>query len=96
VEILNCNLTLFAFADENNEWAAIHPSGLFDGSKNGIEKYLYFTFLLEPIELFQLKERYYEPGLIQKVLGFNPEPMRNVQSFSAVKLYPKSATGNGG
>jgi WD40 repeat protein len=83
-------LTLFAFADENNEWAAIHPSGLFDGSKNGIEKYLYFTFLLEPIELFQLKERYYEPGLIQKVLGFNPEPMRNVQSFSAVKLYPKA------
>jgi WD40 repeat protein len=95
ISIFNLNnfelqLTLFAFADENNEWAAIHPSGLFDGSKNGIEKYLYFTFLLEPIELFQLKERYYEPGLIQKVLGFNPEPMRNVQSFSDVKLYPKA------
>ena len=83
-------MMLFPFANENNEWAAIHPSGLFDGSKKGIEENLYFTYLLEPIELFQLKERYYEPGLLQKVLGFNSEPIRKVNELTEVQLYPKA------
>ncbi|MEZ5003921.1 MAG: caspase family protein [Chitinophagales bacterium] len=83
-------LTLLAFANADNDWAAIHPSGLFDGSPNAFEQYLYFTYNLEPIELFQLKERYYEPGLIQKVLGYNQEPLRDVKAFTDVRLYPKA------
>lgn len=87
---LSTQLTLFAFADGKGEWAAIHPSGLFDGSKEAIEHYLYFTYKLEPIQLFQLKERYYEPGLIQKVLGYHSEPLRDISRFNEVKLYPKA------
>ena len=87
---LKTKLTLFAFADTRGEWAAVHPSGLFDGSKEAIEKYLYFTYRLEPIKLFQLKERYYEPGLVQKVLGYNSEPLRDVGRFNEVSLYPKA------
>ncbi|MCP4124846.1 MAG: hypothetical protein GY751_24150, partial [Bacteroidetes bacterium] len=87
---LETRLTLFAFADTKGEWAAIHPSGLFDGSKDAIERFLYFTYKLEPIKLFQLKERYYEPGLIQKVLGYNSEPLRDVNRFNEVSMYPKA------
>ena len=83
-------LTLLSFANAENDWAAIHPSGLFDGSPNAFEQYLYFTYNLEPIELFQLKERYYEPGLIQKVLGYNQEPLRDVKAFTDIQLYPKA------
>lgn len=42
----------------------------------------------EVIGLEQLKERYYEPGLISKILGFSKEPLREVDAFREVKLYP--------
>jgi hypothetical protein len=45
----------------------------------------------EPIALDQLKDRYYEPGLLAKVLGFNKEPLRKVEAFMAPKLYPEVA-----
>ncbi len=83
-------VTLINFSDEQNSWAAIHPTGLFDGSESAIEQHLYFTYNLEPIELFQLKERYYEPGMVQKVLGFNEEPIRDVNKLKSIHLYPKA------
>jgi hypothetical protein len=43
---------------------------------------------IEPIELDQLKNRYYEPGLLAKVFGFNKEPLRPVSAFDHVDLYP--------
>jgi len=43
---------------------------------------------LEPIDLAQLKERYYEPGLLAKLMGFNKEPLPDVAAFTSVALYP--------
>lgn len=50
------------------DWVVITPQGHFDASPNGM-KHLHWVVDLEPIDLAQLKERYYEPGLLQKVLG---------------------------
>jgi hypothetical protein len=41
------------------------------------------------VELEQFKERYYEPGLLGKLLGFNQDPLRSVDGFGAVPLYPQ-------
>ncbi|MBX2872617.1 MAG: caspase family protein, partial [Saprospiraceae bacterium] len=43
----------------------------------------------EVIELEQLKSRYYEPGLLPKLLGYANERMRPVEAFQTVELYPK-------
>jgi len=70
-----------------NDWIVSTPDGLFDASVNGM-KYLYYVSGLEVIELDQMKDRYYEPGLLQKLLGFNEEPIRDVSAFNQVALYP--------
>jgi hypothetical protein len=43
----------------------------------------------EIIELEQLKDRYYEPGLWKKLLSYSDEPLRNIEKFDRVRLYPK-------
>jgi len=68
-------------------WVCIAPNGLFDASPGAMEL-MYFSFGRETIELEQLKERYYEPGLMQKLLGFSDDPLRSVEGFDSVALYP--------
>ncbi len=69
-------------------WAAVDPAGRYDASNGGDVEGLHWVVGNEPIALAQLKERYYEPGLLAKYLGFNKEPLREVESFAAPKLYP--------
>src|SRR5205085_5921867 len=38
--------------------------------------------------LYQLKDRYYDPGLLAKYLGHNREKPRQVEAFAAPKLHP--------
>ncbi|HPI07245.1 MAG TPA: caspase family protein [Saprospiraceae bacterium] len=71
-----------------NDWAVISPSGLFDASPGAMEL-MYFTIGNEVIELEQLKERYYEPGLLSKVMGLASGELRNVKQFKNLALYPK-------
>ncbi len=78
------NLIVFGEKD----WVVITPEGLFDGAPDG-QHYLNFIVGLEPIALEQLKERYYEPNLLQKLFGYNKEPIRNVKAFDDIKLFPK-------
>jgi len=78
-------LSLIQFG--NNDWVASNPDGLFDASANAMNL-LYYTSGLKVIELDQMKERYYEPNLLPKVLGFNKEKIRNVESLSEVGLFP--------
>jgi hypothetical protein len=52
-------------------------------------KLLYYVQGLEVIELDQLKERYYEPGLLAKIMGFDKSDLRNVANFDKVDLYPE-------
>lgn len=73
---------------DSTNWAVTTPDGRFDGSEGGL-KYLHYVVGTEPIELEQLKERYYEPGLLSKLMGFNKEPLREIERFEAVKLYPR-------
>lgn len=72
----------------NGEWAVVEPEGRFDTSDGGNVQGLHWVLGDEAIELSQLKDRYYEPGLLDKILGNNPEPLRDVSAFLAPKLYP--------
>ncbi|MCC7245852.1 MAG: caspase family protein [Saprospiraceae bacterium] len=70
-----------------NDWAVVSPDGMFDASPGGMN-FLYFVVENQAIELSQLKERYYEPGLLSKLLGFSEEPLRAVPKFADLPLYP--------
>ena len=71
-----------------NDWAIITPDGRFDASEGAL-KLMHYTYGLEIINLEQLKEMYYEPGLLQKLLGYSKEPLRPIVPLSDVKLYPE-------
>src|SRR5262249_19842100 len=76
--------TLISFTD--GTWAVIDPKGRYDASNGGDVEGLHWVVGHEPISLDQLKERYYEPGLLSKILGFNKEPLRDVSAFKSVRL----------
>jgi len=73
---------------DEDDWAAVDSNGRFDASTDGM-KLLKWVVGLEPIGLDQLKERYYDPGLVAKVFGFNQEPLRDVTPFTSVNLFPE-------
>ena len=80
---------LISFGD--GTWAVADHAGRYDASKGGDIQGLYWVVNMEPIALNQLKERYYDPGLLAKYLGFNKQPLRQVAAFEGVKLYPDIA-----
>lgn len=71
-----------------DDWVHLTADGHFDASPNAM-KLLYYVVDSETIDLEQLKERYYEPGLYSKVMGYNKEPIRNVKGFGKVELFPE-------
>ncbi|MEM7366948.1 MAG: caspase family protein [Bacteroidota bacterium] len=71
------------------DWVITTPSGLFDASPGAMHR-MHYTYGLEVIELEQLKERYYEPGLLAKLTGFQEGEIRDVTIFDDVKLYPET------
>lgn len=73
---------------DENDWAVITPDGRFDASEGG-QNLMHYTYGLEIINLEQLKEGYYEPGLLQKLLGFSKEPLRPIVPLKDVRLYPE-------
>ena len=80
---------LVSFAD--GTWAVADLQGHYDASHGGDVEGLHWVVGLEPIALKQLKERYYDPGLLAKYLGLNPEPPRAVDTIASVKLFPEVA-----
>lgn len=74
----------YAFDDD---WAVIAPDGLFDASENAMSK-MHYVIGLEPLELSQLKERYYEPGLLGELLNIGSETKRDVSKLDKVPLFP--------
>jgi WD40 repeat protein len=79
-------LRLVAFID--GSWAVVDSEGRYDASNGGDVEGLHWVIGKEPISLDQLKDRYYEPGLLAKILGFNKEPLREVKAFTTPKLHP--------
>lgn len=73
---------------DSADWVVITPGGMFDASP-GAMKLMYYVAGNEIIELSQLKSKYYEPNLLQKVLGISAEAARKANTFEEVKLYPK-------
>jgi WD40 repeat protein len=78
---------LISFLD--GTWAVVDGEGRFDASNGGDVEGLHWIVDNEPISLNQLKERYYEPGLFAKIMGFKKEPLRPVSAFKEVKLFPQ-------
>ncbi len=68
-------------------WVAITPDGLFDASQDAISG-LYFATGLERIGLELLKNRYYEPGLVSKVMGLVEGGVRDVTRPKEEALFP--------
>ena len=57
-------------AIDSFDWAVVTPEGLFDCSPNARRK-LYYAIGDEPINLEQMKDVYYVPGLLRKYLKAN-------------------------
>ncbi len=79
-------IRLLYFEEDPNKWLHIHPSGLFDASPEAMEL-MYWTKGLEIIEFAQLKDRYWVPGLWEKVM--KGEVLPDVRSMQELKLQPK-------
>ena len=84
-----CRLVSF----QDGSWAVVDPDGRFDASNGGDVEGLHWVVGNEPIALNQLKERYYDPGLLAKYMGFNKEPLRKVEAFRDVALFPTAKLG---
>ncbi len=81
------------------DWVVTTPDGLFDASP-GAMKLMYYVAGLEVIELAQLKERYYEPGLLARAIGLDQTTLRKVaevEGQASAALFPalKSAALHG-
>ncbi|MCX8211130.1 MAG: caspase family protein, partial [Lewinella sp.] len=77
----------------DHDWVVAGPNNRFDASPGALP-YLYFVVPTagdesEIIGLDQMKGRYFEPGLLQKLLGFSDQPLRSVRGLETVRLYPK-------
>ena len=66
-------------------WAIVAPDGLFDASPEA-RKRLHYVIGLEAVTLDQMKDVYYVPGLLHKLL--TGEPLPKIELFSAKDLFP--------
>src|SRR5205807_5073429 len=73
---------------QDGSWAVVDPEGRFDAANGGDVEGLHWVVGTEPITLDQLKERYYDPGLLAKKLGLHKEPLRKVGAFANPGLFP--------
>ena len=73
---------------DKNDWAVVAPDGRFDASPKALDL-MHYVYGFEVINLEQIKDGYYEPGLLSKLLGFNQEPLRQVKPLKDIKLYPE-------
>lgn len=74
-------------------WLVVDAQGRYDASDpsltEGASFVLQWSGGLESIEVSQMKSRYYEPGLLAKILGLDAEPARTVPSLDQLRLYPE-------
>ena len=84
-EAINGRLIATLYMLGPDDWAVVDPEGRFDASP-GAMKYLHYVVGLTTITLEQMKESYYEPGLISKLLEYNKQSVRDVPSLANVRL----------
>lgn len=73
---------------DTEDWAVITSDGWFDASKNAFNL-MHYVYGSEIIELEQLKNEYYEPGLLNKLLGYSKHALRSIVPINNVRLFPK-------
>ncbi len=73
---------------DENDWAVINEDCRFDATLKGM-KSIHFVTNNIPVMLFQLKDCYYEPGLLAKITGFNSEPFREIISLKDLHIFPQ-------
>jgi WD40 repeat protein len=69
--------------------AVVDPEGRYDAANGGDVAGLHWVLNNQAIDLKQFKERYYDPGLLAKLMGRSQEPLRNVSKLEGIKFYPK-------
>lgn len=69
-------------------WAVVTPEGLYDASPGAMEN-LHYMAGKEPVALEQMKEYFYEPYLLPKLLGFHQDPVRQAPVLDGFDLYPE-------
>jgi len=67
-----CTIYLF----QNDTWAIADTQNRFDAANNGDVSGLHGVIDGTPVPLSQLKNRYYDPGLLAKYLGFDKAPLK--------------------
>jgi WD40 repeat protein len=86
-----CQLVTFP----DGTWAVVDPEGRYDASNAGDVPGLHWVVGDEPVELSQLKDRYFDPALLAKHLGLatgldgsQKVSPRDVASLAAAQLHP--------
>ncbi|MEL6193070.1 MAG: caspase family protein, partial [Bacteroidota bacterium] len=75
-----------------SNWMVTEPKGLFDASQGSMDL-MHYVQGLDVVDIGQMKERYFEPGLLSKLLGHNSEPLRDVGAINQrLELYPEVST----
>jgi WD40 repeat protein/uncharacterized caspase-like protein len=73
---------------DENDWTVVAVDNRFDAS-SGAQKLMHFVVGLEPLDLEQIKDRYYTPNLLQRIFkGENLDATRKVSVFTSDELYP--------
>src|SRR5262249_37833272 len=80
-----CGLISF----DDGTWAVVDPEGRYDASNGGDIDGLHWVYGDEPYKLSQFKDRYYDPYLLAKYLGFSVEPLRPVAGFDHFEPEPE-------
>lgn len=79
---------LVTFRDGN--WAVVQThTGRYDAPNGGEIDGIQWVFGNEVIALSQLKDIYYTPNLLPRLLGYNQEPLAEVRPLSDIKLFPE-------
>ena len=78
---------------EQDGWLVYDDHGRFDADEPSQIRGAYFVKEwsggLEAIGMDQLKQGFYEPGLLAKLLGFDKDPLRDVPDLDNLRLYPE-------
>jgi WD40 repeat protein len=81
----------------NNDWLVYDEHYRYDGSE-GAREYLYFTCGLEIIDLAQMKDALYVPGLVEKIMNgqdINYPKLSELEICGALPLVEKVERGDG-
>lgn len=69
------------------QWAVVDGAGRFDAAPEAGDGFVWVVGD-EPIELAQLRSRYYQPNLLARYLAEDAAPLRDVSLFQAPELFP--------